>query len=145
MKYRIANPGKKICRAIAGLAGVLAVVSALADDLTGENQFLCSASSVIVCLDDGSCASAMPWELNVPQFINVDVKKKSLSTTEASDNPRRTTVDNLKRSEGRIYLQGVERGRAYTFVIDEETGFLTVGVARDGLTVSVFGACTTTP
>ena len=122
------------------LAGV-----AWSDDLTGENEFLCAAATVIVCLDDGECASAAPWELNFPQFINVDLKKNSLSTTKASGNSRVTIVDNKKRADGRIYLQGIDRGRAYTFVIDEETGFLTVVVARDDLTVSVFGACTPTP
>jgi len=36
----------------------------------------------------------------------------------------------------------MEGGRAFSFVIDEATGLLTVAVARDGLSVSVFGACT---
>lgn len=123
-----------------GVAGV-----ALADNLTGEDKMLCAAASVTICFDDGTCGNAAPWELNVPQFINVDLKKKSLSTTKASGENRMTTVDNMHRAEGRVYLQGIDRGRAYTFVIDEETGFLTVVVARDDLTVSVFGACTPTP
>ncbi len=91
---------------------------------------------MIVCLDDGACASAPPWNLNVPQFINVDLGKRSLPTTEASGESRTTTVKNVTRSDGRIFLQGVDRGRAFSFVIDEETGFLTV---------TVFGACTPTP
>lgn len=33
-------------------------------------------------------------------------------------------------------------GRAFSFVIDEATGHMTVAVSRDGLSVSVFGACT---
>jgi len=139
------NPQALLRLAFALLLGCGIAGSVLGDDLTGENEFLCAAANVIVCLDDGSCASAAPWELNVPQFINVDMRKKSLSTTKASGNPRVTIVDNVKRSDGRVYLQGIDRGRAYTFVIDEETGFLTVTVARDDLTVSVFGACTPTP
>ena len=123
-----------------GLAGVT-----LADNLIGEDKMLCAAASVTVCFDDGTCENATPWELNVPQFIDVDLKKKSLSTTQASGENRMTTVDNMRRAEGRVYLQGIDGGRAYTFVIDEETGFLTVIVARDDLTVSVFGACTPTP
>ncbi len=39
-------------------------------------------------------------------------------------------------------LQGIEDGRVFGFVIDEESGVLTVSVARDGISVSVFGACT---
>lgn len=139
------NPLALPQKAFALLLGCAVAGSVWGDDLTGEDKFLCAAANVIVCLDDGSCASAAPWELNVPQFINVDMKKSSLSTTKASGNNRVTIVDNKKRDDGRIYLQGIDRGRAYTFVIDEETGFLTVTVARDDLTVSVFGACTPTP
>ena len=124
---------------------VMLTGTALGDNLVGEDELLCAAARVTICFDDGTCVAASPWELNVPQFINVDLKKKRLSTTEASNDYRVTTVDNLRRSDGRIYMQGIDRGRAYTFVIDEETGFLTVVVARDDLTVSVFGACTPTP
>ena len=124
---------------------VMLTGTALGDNLVGEDELLCAAARVTICFDDGTCVAASPWELNVPQFINVDLKKKRLSTTEASNDYRVTTVDNLRRADGRIYMQGIDRGRAYTFVIDEETGFLTVVVARDDLTVSVFGACTPTP
>ncbi len=144
MITRNRNPVSLLRKAVAGVLGFILASAVWGDDLTGEDKFLCAAANIIVCLDDGSCASAAPWELNVPQFINVDMKKNSLSTTKASGNNRVTIVDNKKRDDGRIYLQGIDRGRAYTFVIDEETGFLTVTVARDDLTVSVFGACTPT-
>ena len=129
----------------AAIVGVALSAGALGDNLTGENELLCAAARVTLCFDDSTCMAASPWELNVPQFINVDLKEKRLSTTEASEENRVTTVDNMRRADGRIYLQGIDRGRAYTFVIDEVTGFLTAVVARDNLTVSVFGACTPTP
>lgn len=117
----------------------------LGDDITGEEKFICASANVIVCLADGSCTSALPWEIGVPQFIKIDTKKRSLSTTEASGENRATVVDAVKRIDGRIYLQGVDRGRAYSFVIDEESGLLTAAVAHDDLTVTVFGSCTPTP
>ena len=124
--------------------GLLCAGMVWGDDLTGEDEFLCASASVIVCFDDGTCATAAPWELDVPEFINVDLDKRSLSTTKASGEDRATMVDTMKRTNGKIYLQGVDRARAYTLVIDEETGFLTVAVVRDDLTVTVFGACTPT-
>jgi hypothetical protein len=48
----------------------------------------------------------------------------------------------LLRDNQEIVLQGVEAGRAFSFVIDEATGLLTVAVASDGMSVSVYGACT---
>jgi hypothetical protein len=46
------------------------------------------------------------------------------------------------REEGKIFLQGIEKGRAFSFVIEEPSGEASIAVARQGLTVSVFGACT---
>lgn len=36
----------------------------------------------------------------------------------------------------------MEGGRVFSFVIDEITGLLTAAIAEDGLSPSVFGACT---
>ena len=55
---------------------------------------------------------------------------------------RATPIKNLHREDGLIFLQGVEMGRAFSFVIQEETGDLSAAVAREDVTVSVFGACT---
>ena len=46
--------------------------------------------------------------------------------------------------DGLIYLQGIEGRRAFSIVVDEESGRMTVAVSRDGISVSVFGACTDT-
>jgi hypothetical protein len=39
-------------------------------------------------------------------------------------------------------LQGVENNRAYSILIEEDSGLLSAAIARDGITMSVFGACT---
>ena len=95
-----------------------------------------------VCFEDGDCYELHPWEANVPQFVVIDTKKKTLSTTKASDENRSTPIRTLQRQDGKIFLQGIEAGRAFSYVIDECTGLVTVAVSRDGLSVSVFGACT---
>ena len=115
---------------------------ALADDLTGADQLLCTSVEANVCSMEGACASAPPWTFNVPQFIEVDLAERTLSTTEASGENRQTTIKNLEREGNLIFLQGVEDGRAFSFVISVSDGLASIAVARDGLTVSVFGACT---
>lgn len=117
--------------------------SAAADDLTGADQLLCAAVQATVCgAAAAECRSGPPWNWNIPQFIEIDLKRKLLSTTEASGEQRQTPIKTTDRGEGRIMLQGMEMGRAFSFVIDEVTGIAAVAVARDGLTVSVFGTCT---
>jgi hypothetical protein len=130
---------------IALLALALVPAPARADDLTGVDQILCSASSVTMCWSDGDCESGSPAEVNVPQFIQIDLKGRRLSTTPASGENRSTEILNLKRGEGHIILQGYENGRAFSFVIEEATGSVSVAVAAGGRSVAVFGACTPMP
>ena len=126
------------------MVGLLSFVSAAtyADDLTGADRILCTAVQATVCDTSGECEIGSPWLWNIPQFIVVDFKEKSLGTTKASGENRVTPIKNIQRADGLIFLQGVEGGRAFSFVIEEETGDLSAAVARNGVTVSVFGACT---
>ena len=116
--------------------------AARADDLTNQDLLLCTAVTAMHCHDDGDCIIDVPWNLNIPQFVQVNLKDKTLSTTKASGENRATPIKTLVRDGGTIYLQGVEGGRAFSFVINEGTGLMAVGVAADGRVVSVFGACT---
>lgn len=116
--------------------------AAWADDLTGSDRLLCAAVQATYCLEDGDCAIDLPWNLNIPEFIEIDLVEKRLSTTAASGSNRATAIEHLSRQDGIIVLQGFEMGRAFSFVITEETGQLSVAVAREGRVVAVFGACT---
>ena len=118
---------------------------AAGDDLTGQERILCTAVEVTRCLESGTCSSELPWNLNIPQFIEIDLKAKTFSTTKASGENRATPIRNLVREEGLLVLQGFEAGRAFSFMIHEGSGMASVAVARDGLTVSIFGACTPMP
>ena len=120
----------------------LAATAVFADDITNSEEILCSTSKIIVCFETGDCVDGLPWEYNVPQFVVIDTEKKIMSTTKASDEARSTPIRNLQRDGGTLMMQGIEDGRVFGFVIDEATGLLTVSVARDGISVSVFGACT---
>ena len=65
-----------------------------------------------------------------------------MSTTKASGENRSTPMRTLEKENGLIFIQGIEQGRAFSLVIAESTGTLSVAVARDGKAVSLFGACT---
>lgn len=113
-----------------------------ADDLRGTDRFLCTAIQATACFVDGDCVMDVPANLNVPQFIVVDLKARSLATTKASGQNRSTPVEHHRRENGMVVLQGYERERAFSIVIHEESGELSAAVARDGRAVAVFGACT---
>jgi hypothetical protein len=96
-------------------------------------------------MERSGCVTETPWNLNIPEFIEIDLKAKTFATTKASGENRMTPIRSLAREEGLIILQGYEAGRAFSFVIHEQSGMASVAVARDGITVSVFGVCTPMP
>jgi hypothetical protein len=130
---------------IAALALLASPAKASADDVSGAQSLLCSAVSATICTDDGECQTEEPWELNIPQFLEFDMKGKMMSTTKASGENRSTPMKTLERDNGSVFIQGIEQGRAFSVVISEKTGELAVALAKEGAAVSAFGACTPTP
>jgi hypothetical protein len=129
-------------RSVVASVGLLASGVALADNLEGADRLLCAPEQIMICVEDADCYPAHAAELGVPDFVIVDLKNKKMQTTKASEQTRTTAFSSMSRSGGKIFLQGVENGRAFSFVIDEATGSLTVAVSRDGVAVAAFGACT---
>jgi hypothetical protein len=130
----------------AGLIAALLVagVPAAADGLTGANRFLCSVVTVGRCDVDGCRGDSPEGEL-IPQFIIVDLGAKLLSTTAASGENRSTPIEFLRREGGLLVLQGLQDGRAFSFVIGEKSGRASLAIAREELVVSVSAACTPAP
>jgi hypothetical protein len=124
------------------LAILMAPAMVLADDLTGSEAFLCTVIYASACTPDGECVSGPAWNLNIPQFIEVDLKAKTLSTTKASGENRSTRIKNLEREEDLIIFQGFENSRAFSFVITESTGMASIAVAMADKGVVAYGACT---
>jgi len=122
--------------------GLLASSMAMAENLDGVDKLLCAAGHAQICFENGECFSATPLELSIPNFVVIDTKKKTVSTTKASGENRSSPFSSVDRSDQTIYLQGKEGERTFSFVIDEFSGHMTVGVVRDGISVTVFGACT---
>lgn len=126
-------------------ASVMALIFALpvsADVLKNVDRLLCVPGPVSHCVADEGCNVGLPEDENVPQFIEVDLKKKILAATRASGENRSTPIQSKLQDAGYIYLQGVEGGRSFSMVISETTGDLTFVVAANGETATMFGACT---
>ena len=124
------------------VAALAATGLAYAENLEGVDRMVCASAQVQICIEYDTCYTAAPMDLDIPEFVVIDTDDKTISTTKASGENRSTTFNSVEKEEGTIYLQGVEGGRAFSFVIDEATGRMTVAVSRDGMSVSVFGACT---
>jgi hypothetical protein len=131
-------------RKMTSLVATLLAGTAVADDLSGADRLLCSTMQATACGMAADCVTLPPAELNIPQFVVVDLGRKELSTTAASGESRRSTVQAVRREEGRIVLQGYEGGRAFSLVIQEATGRASFASAADARAVMAFAACTPT-
>ena len=120
------------------------VAPAHADELSGARRLLCTAQQATRCTVDG-CTMDRPAAWNIPQFIEVDLDGRMVRTTPASGENRSTPIQSLHREDGKIFIQGLEGGRAFSFVIDERTGDLNVAVATAETATAVFGVCTPLP
>lgn len=127
------------------LGMVFGTAAATAEDLTGAEKILCAGVQATYCDTSGSCEIGMPWTWNMPHFVEIHLDEQMMRTTEAAPRPRQTPIRTMERADGEIYVQGIENGRAFSIVIDEVSGVASIAIAADGLTVSVFGACTPLP
>ena len=115
-----------------------------ADDLGGADRLLCATIEAARCSPDG-CTTDDPARWNIPQFVEIDLVNKRLLTTAASGENRVTPITTLVREDGRIFIQGIEGGRAFSFVIDEASGELIAATATSSTAGAVFAACTPLP
>ncbi len=115
-----------------------------ADDVSDAERLLCASLEATHCTLDG-CTTDDPAMWNIPQFIEIDLAHKRLQTTAASGENRATPITTLIREDGHIYIQGIEGGRAFSFVIHEASGELNAAVASTDSANAVFGAWTPLP
>ena len=141
MRWNI--PGTWLRRTALALPAALCCGALLADELTGSDALLCYALSAARCDIDGTCELKDPWQLNLPDFIKLDLKAKRAVTTEASGSLRETQIRTLERGDNdTITLQGVQGERAFSWLISEVTGEGTLTVSSPAAGLTVFTVCT---
>jgi hypothetical protein len=113
-----------------------------AGDVDDSNPLLCSVIKSIECGLENGCNEGTAESIDLPQFIQVDLKKNMISTTRTSKVKRESKIKNLQRFDGKIFMQGVERGRGWSMVIEEDTGKMSASAIEERTSFTVFGACT---
>lgn len=122
---------------------------AVADvDSGAEETLLCAIAEIKECIRGQECTQPLPEDVNAPDFFQVDLEKKVLSSAETSGEERTSAIEYVERVNGKLVLQGVEptsaldpSGVGWTISIDEENGRL-VGTASGAVAgIVMFGAC----
>lgn len=125
-----------------GLASLLYCGAVFAEDVSGSDSLLCYGLSAARCEIGEACEAVAPWQLNLPDFVKLDLRGKRIQTTAASAEERETPLQSVQRDNGRILIHGAQGERAFSWLIDEMSGEGTLSVAGHGQGVTVFTVCT---
>jgi hypothetical protein len=112
-----------------------------AGDFDGSKPLLCAVIQTFECKSAGECLQGTAEDIDIPQFLKINFKKKIIRGAGESGEVRTTKIKNLKSIDGRLILQGVQNGRAWSMVITA-TGKFTLTASDDQAGFVVFGACT---
>ncbi len=113
----------------------------LAADFDGSKKLRCVPTDASECSGAGECKRVTVEEINIPKWITVDAKKKKLSGTDSDGEEESTAIDSVNVIDGQTILQGAEGGRAWSMVIDQTTGDMTIAIAGDETGFVLFGVC----
>ncbi len=133
---------------ICGITGMalltIALHQAWAADFDGSAPVLCAFTSSIDCDSDNGCGGTTTESLDLPSFFKIDFKGNTISGVGPTDESRvhkTTPITVLQRMNGTLILQGVQL-RAWSMVINEKTGRMTLTASDDDEAFVLFGVCT---
>ena len=133
---------KQVAILLITLSSVLWTGFAHADDLTDKSKILCTIVHITECFADGDCLPGPPENWNVPRFSRVDLDEMTLSTTAASGQSRSTPIERIEREGNNVFFMGAEGGRAFSIVLDQDSGTASVAIALESSVLAAFSVCT---
>ena len=130
----------------AALLGMMLCVSFAANaksEFNGSSNLLCATFSITACVDGIRCANGEARTFDMPEFLLVDFKKKSVHADYDSDSDK--TADspfkNFQSTDKQLIIQGVENDHGWTMAISKETGRMSVASVGEEVSFTMFGAC----
>jgi len=121
---------------------VFATESAKAGVFDGTKNLVCATLEISECDFDSGCERKTYAEADFPAFVNVEFTSKRVVAVVGGETGRSTAIEKVSSKDGKTILQGAENGRAWSMLINQESGDMTAAIADVGATFSIFGACT---
>ena len=120
----------------------------MAGDFDGSKSLVCANQQVNECVYGERCRVVAPMRVNLPNFFNVDVAKKTITGKHDGGQDASTPVERVEHLDGKLILQGaddglpdVRDGMVWSMAIDETSGRMSLTAAGDGFALVAFGAC----
>ena len=134
----------KISGVIGVVLGVVGICLALhqataAGKADGSVPLVCVPLSVTECGADDECQRGTAASINLPQFLQVDVKAMTIRAVEQG---WQSPIGSLAHVNGKLILQGVQGTHGWTLIIAEDTGQMSATIAGAVAGYIIFGSCT---
>ena len=120
---------------------------AMAGDFDGTKPLLVSVARILECTPVEGCRDVSAKSVGLPQFLKIDVAKKTIHSARDEEDIPDTTIERLERGDGKLILQGAEDGYnelrdglGWTLAISEDTGQVVLTASGDEVAFVVFGA-----
>ena len=136
------TPLKRINTAV--LLGMMLCVSAAANAASkfdGSSNLICATFDITACVDGLRCAKGEARTFDMPEFMMVDFKNKSIHADYDSEKTADSPFENFQSTDNQLIIQGVENNHGWTMAIHKETGRTSLAVVGDEVTFTLFGAC----
>ncbi|MDJ0884055.1 MAG: hypothetical protein QNJ48_07830 [Desulfobacterales bacterium] len=131
------------------LALGLIAAPAMGGDFDGSKKIICAAVDVVECAPGAECDRVMASEIDFPDFVRLDFKKKEIRTEQSGHEKRKTDIERIERISGKMIIQGAENAHegaseslGWSMIIDEENGRFVLSAAATEAAFVVFGTCT---
>ena len=108
----------------------------------GTAPLICAVVEAFECNLEQDCNEGTLEQMNIPQFIWIDVANNTISTPEGVGEKRESTIKSFELDNGMLILQGVQNGRGWNIAITEDTGKMTATASSGVGGFVIFGACT---
>ena len=123
------------------LVALAPISVALAADADGSEPMTCAITEVLECDEASGCTERLPQELNLPDFFLMDIETMTIREVGEGESLRETQIRHHESVDASLLMYGGEEGRAWSLVMNQESGELSGGISGDGFTLVLFGSC----
>ena len=105
------------------------------------NKYVCTPGKAVECDSDLNCGPPAP-QLPFPTFFQVDLDDRVITLLGPAERRGETTpIRHMERDTDRVIAGGVQAGRAWSMILSESSGRMTLTVNLGDAGWVVFGQC----
>lgn len=128
----------------AALLCLMLFVSAAANAASkfdGSSNLICATFDITACVDGVTCAKGQARTFDMPEFLTVNFKKKSIHADYDGGKTADSPFKNFQSTDSQLIMQGVENDHGWTMAISKKTGRMSVSSVGEEVSFTMFGAC----